>query len=295
MKKKVFSSLFVILLFVSTTAYAHGGNISGYNDKDSDKIIEYNGEYYGYHKENNEIHYHKVEWNDKKQRWQIKNSSIYYDENFNIIKDNNVETEKIEVTFNRAIDGDTAVFNIPNYEEPITVRFLAINTPENTIKVEPYGKEASEFTEEKLKNSKKIVLEYDNNSTKTDKYDRQLAWVWIDYELLQNLLIEKGLAKVDYIYGNYKYIEQLEKTQEEAKENKIGIWKDEVQDTENNLTVDSNESGNLLINLIFIICGMIVLGIGTLVNKTKRNRKSEVTESEKREKNGNWFYKDTII
>lgn len=273
MKKKVFSSLFVILLFVSTTVYAHGGNISGYNDKNSDKIIEYNGECYGYHKEKDETHYHKVEWDDEKQRWQIKNSSIYYDEDFNITKDNNAETEKIEVTFNRAIDGDTAVFNIPNYDEPVTVRFLAINTPESTSKVELYGKEASEFTKEKLKNSKKIVLEYDNNSTEMDKYNRRLAWIWVDDELLQELLIENGLAKVDYIYGNYKYVEQLEEKQEKAKSSKIGIWKDELQDeleeVEKNITINNNESGNSIINLIFIICGIILLWIGKFVTKIR--------------------------
>ena len=260
MKKKVFGSFFVILLFVSTTVYAHGGNISGYNDKDSDKIIEYNGEYYGYHKENDEIHYHKVQWNEEKQKWQIKNSSIYYDENFNIIKDNNTETKKVEVTLNRVIDGDTVVFNIPNYDEAVTVRFLAVNTPETTSKVEPYGKEASKFTDEKLRNSKKIELEYDNNSTETDKYNRQLAWVWVDDELLQELLIENGLAKVDYIYGNYKYVEQLEDKEEKAKSSKIGIWQDGIQedvvDTESNITIDDNESGNIIINLIFIIFGI---------------------------------------
>lgn len=273
MKKKVFSSVFVILLFVSTTVYAHGGNISGYNDKNSDKIIEYNGECYGYHKEKDETHYHKVEWDDEKQRWQIKNSSIYYDEDFNITKDNNAETEKIEVTFNRAIDGDTAVFNIPNYDEPVTVRFLAINTPESTTKVELYGKEASEFTKEKLTNSKKIVLEFDNNSTEMDKYNRRLAWIWVDDELLQELLIENGLAKVDYIYGNYKYVEQLEEKQEKAKSSKIGIWQDELQDeleeVEKDITINNNESGNIIINLIFIICGIILLWIGKFVTKIR--------------------------
>lgn len=293
MKKKVFGSFFVILLFVSTTVYAHGGNISGYNDKDSDKIIEYNREYYGYHKENDEIHYHKVQWNEEKQKWQIKNSSIYYDENFNIIKDNNTETKKVEVTLNRVIDGDTVVFNIPNYDEAVTVRFLAVNTPETTSKVEPYGKEASEFTKEKLTNSKKIVLEYDNNSTETDKYNRQLAWVWVDDELLQELLIENGLAKVDYIYGNYKYVERLEDKEEKAKSSKIGIWQDGIQedvvDTESNITIDDNESGNIIINLIFIICGMIILGIGSFITKIKNRIKEQrkIKESEKREKNGN--------
>lgn len=276
MKRKLIVVLCLIILSMSTIAYAHGGNISGYNDKDSDKILEYNGEYYGYHKEKDEIHYHKVEWNEEKQRWQIKNSSIYYDEDFNIIKNNNEETEKIEVTLNRLIDGDTAVFNIPNYDEPVTVRFLAINTPETKNKVEPFGKEASEFTEEKLTNCKKIILEYDNNSTETDKYNRRLAWIWVDDELLQELLLENGLAKIDYIYGNYKYLSELEKAEEKAKLSKIGIWKDNVQDelvnTEDNV-LGNEDSGNILITLIFVICGIMLLAIGTIVTKIKNRKK----------------------
>lgn len=276
MKNKLFVILCINILFVSTTVYAHGGNISGYNDKNSDKILEYGGEYFGYHKESNEIHYHKVKWDKDKQKWQIRNSSIYYDENLNIIKDSNAETEKVEVEFNRVIDGDTAVFNIPNYDEPVTVRFLAINTPESTNKIEEYGKEASEFTEEKLINSKKIVLEYDNNSTETDKYDRKLAWIWVDDELLQNLLIENGLAKVDYIYGDYKYVEQLEKTQEEAQLRKIGVWKEEIDKIEyekNNTIEDENENGNIIVNLIFIIVGMIVLYTTSFVHKIRNKEK----------------------
>lgn len=278
MKRKLIVVLYLIILSMSTIAYAHGGNISGYNDKNSDKIVEYNGECYGYHKEKDETHYHKVEWSEEKQRWQIKNSSIYYDEDFNIIKNNNEETERIEVTLNRLIDGDTAVFNIPNYDEPVTVRFLAINTPETKNKVEPFGKEASEFTEEKLINCKKIVLEYDNNSTETDKYDRRLAWIWVDDELLQELLVENGLAKIDYVYGNYKYLSELEKAEEKAKLSKIGIWKDNVQDelvnTEDDI-LGNEDSGNILITLIFVICGIMLLAIGKLVTKIK-NRKKQV-------------------
>lgn len=275
LKRKLIVVLCLIILSMSTISYAHGGNISGYNDKNSDKIVEYNREYYGYHKEKDETHYHKIEWNEEKQRWQIKNSSIYYDEDFNVIKDSNEKTEKVEVTLNRLIDGDTAVFNIPNYDEPVTVRFLAINTPETKNKVEPFGKEASEFTEEKLMNSKKIVLEYDNNSTETDKYNRRLAWIWVDDELLQELLVENGLAKIDYVYGKYKYLSELEDVQEKAKLSKIGIWKDKVQDssdnTENNI-LSNEESGNVLITLILVICGIISLAIGTIVTKIKNKK-----------------------
>ena len=133
---------------------------------------------------------------------------------------------KEKVSLSSCVDGDTAKF-ILNKKE-ITVRFLAINTPEIGAKEEPYGKEASEFTCKKLKNAKKIELEYDSKSDKKDKYNRYLAWVFYDDKLLEEELIKKGLAKVDYIYANYKYVDRLRKVEETAKKNKKGMYSDVI-------------------------------------------------------------------
>lgn len=136
-----------------------------------------------------------------------------------------VQAEQEEVTLSKCVDGDTAKFVIQG--EVKTTRFLAVDTPETVHpkkKVEPYGKEASTYTCNSLKKAKKIILEYDENSTKTDKYDRTLAWIFVDGELLQQKLIEKGYAKVAYLYGDYKYTNTLKKKETEAKKKKLGIW-----------------------------------------------------------------------
>lgn len=239
---KIISIATIIVMQLTVATYAHGGNITGYKDKNSDKIIKKEEEYYGYHKEDGQIHYHRVEWDEEKQRWQIKNSSIYYDQNLNVIKNPNEQIEKVEVTLYATVDGDTAKFNLNN--EIVTVRFLAVDTPETKHPdkgVEPYGPEASNFTKEKLTNAKKIVLEYDNNSTKTDKYNRHLAWIWIDDELLQELLIENGLAKVEYVYGDYKYLEQLREKETIAKQNKMGLWQNELETTQTQQVTTTSE------------------------------------------------------
>ncbi len=133
-----------------------------------------------------------------------------------------------EVQFSKCTDGDTAHFMINGKDE--TVRFLAVDTPE-TVKsntpVQPYGKEASDHTCSLLKNADTIHLEYEQE--KTDKYGRLLAWVFVDDELLQLDLIEKGYAKVAYIYGDYKYTAELEKAEKKARKQKIGLWSDEVK------------------------------------------------------------------
>ena len=93
-----------------------------------------------------------------------------------------VSAKSSKVKFKSGVDGDTAKFILDG--EVITARFLAIDTPETKGKVEPYGKEASNYTCKKLKNAKEIKFEYDKNADK-DKYDRYLVWVFIDNELLQ--------------------------------------------------------------------------------------------------------------
>ena len=116
----------------------------------------------------------------------------------------NTYAKKLEVTLDKCVDGDTAWFNLDN--ERIKTRFLAINTPESTNKIEAYGKEASNYTCNMLTNAKKIEIEYDSNSDKFDKYDRHLVWVFVDDTLLQEKLLEEGLAEIKYIYGDYKYL-----------------------------------------------------------------------------------------
>ncbi len=134
----------------------------------------------------------------------------------------NVFAEKIEVTLNKCIDGDTASFNLNN--EIIKARFLAIDTPESTNKIEAYGKEASKYTCDILSNSTSIQIEYDKNSNKYDKYNRHLVWVFVDNELLQREIVKNGYAEVKYLYGDYKYTDELEEEEIIAKQKKLRIW-----------------------------------------------------------------------
>ena len=158
----------------------------------------------------------------------------------------NTYAKKLEVTLNKCVDGDTAWFNLDN--ERIKTRFLAINTPESTNKIEAYGKEASNYTCNMLTNAKKIEIEYDSNSDKFDKYDRHLVWVFVDDTLLQEKLLEEGLAEIKYIYGDYKYLDELKKVESTAKKNKVGMWSDSKDDYSIYLII----IGAIIIILVFI-------------------------------------------
>lgn len=260
MKKvnKILIILIIVFLWNAPKVQAHGGNITGWKDKYSNKIMEQNGKYYGYHKQDGKRHYHEVTWNEEKQKWEIIKTAIYYDENFSKISNENVEnTEKIEVQFSEKVDGDTAKFELNG--RMITVRFLGIDTPETvhpTKGEEPFGKEASQFTEEKLKNAKKIELEYDKHASKLDKYERHLVWIWVDDGLLQQEIVQNGLAKTYMLQDNYNYAGNLQEAEEEAKSQKVGIWSNEEIDQSDKEKTD-NTMEMLLLAVIFIV-GMIL-------------------------------------
>lgn len=154
-------------------------------------------------------------------------------------------SEKIEVTLSKCVDGDTAWFILDG--EEIKTRFLAIDTPESTNEIEPFGKEASNYTCDLLTNANKIEIEYDENSDKLDKYDRHLVWVFVDDKLLQDLIIKQGLGQVDYIYGDYKYLTTLEASELIAKNNQVGMWQDTSYHTYYII-------GGIVLIIIIIVC-----------------------------------------
>ena len=101
------------------------------------------------------------------------------------------------------IDGDTTHFYVPSDFDTmgyIKARYLAINTPESTGKIEEWGKAASRFTEEKLTTAHKIIVESDDESWNFDGNGRYLVWVWYqptadaEFRCLNIEILEAGLA-----------------------------------------------------------------------------------------------------
>ena len=109
-----------------------------------------------------------------------------------------------EVTVKTYIDGDTTHFYVPTSVSEnglLKARYLAVNTPESTGKIEEYGKKASNFTKEKLSQATSIIIESDNSTWNPDSTgDRYLVWVWYktaDMEEYRNLnveILQNGLA-----------------------------------------------------------------------------------------------------
>jgi len=113
-------------------------------------------------------------------------------------------TAKLDVTVKNFVDGDTVHFNVPTSVMPegvLKARFLAINTPESTGKIEPYGKAASNYTKNALREAESIIIESDTATWNPDSTgNRYLVWVWYktaemnDYRNLNIEILQNGLA-----------------------------------------------------------------------------------------------------
>ncbi|MFD1357162.1 thermonuclease family protein [Fictibacillus halophilus] len=133
------------------------------------------------------------------------------------------EKDRIPVQVLNVVDGDTIKVKVDGKSE--TVRFLLVDTPESVHPnkpVQPFSKEASKHTENMLSGSN---VELELGIGERDKYGRLLAYVYADDKSVQESLLEKGLARVAYVFEpNTKYVDDYEKIQKQAQKEGIGIW-----------------------------------------------------------------------
>lgn len=102
------------------------------------------------------------------------------------------------------VDGDTTHFGVSKdvcSTGVLKARYLAINTPESTGQIEPWGKKASNYTKSALKEATSIIIESDTASWNLDSTgDRYLVWVWYKtaesdtYRNLNLEILQAGLA-----------------------------------------------------------------------------------------------------
>lgn len=123
------------------------------------------------------------------------------------------------------IDGDTVEVKINSRVEKI--RMLCVDTPEThhpRLGVQPFGPEASEYTKKILSVGTQVEIEPGIGDGR-DKYGRLLAYIYVNGKMFNEMLLEKGLARVAYIYApNTKYVDQFYAIQKEAQKKGIGIW-----------------------------------------------------------------------
>ena len=146
------------------------------------------------------------------------------------------ETVKCAVTVRTFIDGDTTHFSVPSEVIPdgvLKARFLAVNTPESTGKIEEWGKRAALYTKEKLAGAESIWIESDTSSWNLDSTgDRHLVWVWYrtgtdeEYRCLNLELLQEGLA-LPSSSANNRYGSYCMAAIDQAKREKLCVWSGE--------------------------------------------------------------------
>ena len=136
-----------------------------------------------------------------------------------------------EVTVKQFIDGDTVHFH--SKEIPggvLKARFLAVNTPESTGKIEEFGKTAAAFTKEKLSSAESIVVESDTANWDADSTGgRYLVWIWYkpqgasDYRNLNIEILQEGLA-IASSSANNRYGGVCSAALDQAKNLKLNVF-----------------------------------------------------------------------
>lgn len=146
-------------------------------------------------------------------------------------------TLQIEATVKSYIDGDTTHFYVDESvctDGILKARYLAINTPESTGKIEEWGKAASKFTRSKLEQAESIILESDNGKWNIDSTgERHLVWVWYktandaDYRNLNIEILQEGYAISSNASQN-RYGEHCTNAIAQAIEYDLYVYSDEL-------------------------------------------------------------------
>lgn len=142
-----------------------------------------------------------------------------------------------------AIDGDTAHFTpfVDNtHQGTMKARFFGIDTPESTGKVQEYGKPASNYTKEILKEADAhgtIVVSSPSSTYGAPDPDstgsRYVSLVWVNTEkenapldelyLLNLMIVQDGLSWVKNVQAMPEYSETFYKAEDQAKKYKLNL------------------------------------------------------------------------
>lgn len=126
------------------------------------------------------------------------------------------------------VDGDTVRVRIANPPADLkaveTIRMLGVDTPETVHPnkpVEYFGKEASNFTKERLL-GKRVYLAFDWNLR--DHYGRLLAYIYIaEGRCFNSLLVQEGYAHA-YTSYPFQFKDEFTALEQDARKSQRGLW-----------------------------------------------------------------------
>ena len=137
-----------------------------------------------------------------------------------------------QVHVDRIIDGDTIESN------KTSIRLLGINSPERG---ELYYEEAKEFLEQEILN-KTVNLKY--GKERYDKYQRVLAYVFLDHQNINLRLVENGYANYYFPSGKDQYYNQFFEAWEDCINNQVNLCEPSQHVCTNCISININSITN---------------------------------------------------
>ncbi len=117
----------------------------------------------------------------------------------------------------QVIDGDTV-----ELESGARIRYLLVDTPENTTDVECYGPESTQFNRDVVE-GEDVALSYEEECA--DDYGRVLAFVSVGDREINSLLVERGFGCALYIPPNgEERRDDFESLEARARADSRGLW-----------------------------------------------------------------------
>lgn len=117
----------------------------------------------------------------------------------------------------RVIDGDTVELDTGE-----RIRYLMVDTPESTLETECYGENAKTFNHD-LVEGKQVTLRYDVE--REDRFGRTLAYVTVDGDEVNTLIVERGFGCVLYIEPNgTDRLDEFQALEQAARQANRGLW-----------------------------------------------------------------------
>lgn len=160
------------------------------------------------------------------------------DRGANLISQNQPGLYRVE----EVSDGDTFIVDMNGTRE--IIRMIGVDTPETHHPDRPvqcYGREASEYLR-KLLVDKKVRLEADPLNTNRDRYERLLRYVYLpDGTLVNGKIVEEGYG-FSYTPFPFSKTDIFDQYEQDAKQNKRGLWNACSVQIEENGTEHTNPS-----------------------------------------------------
>lgn len=100
------------------------------------------------------------------------------------------------------------------------VRLIGVDSPEAAQ--QPFGARSQAALQRLVPAGTKVRLEAD--VAQTDRYGRQLAYVWVGTTFVNEAMVRDGWAVLYTIPPNVKYARRLELAQKEARARGAGLW-----------------------------------------------------------------------